>query len=280
MSQQLAIIVLVDVAAALRAGSLQDHTYLFDNMKRQGSEGEGTGNLVTAINGSCWYDGSQAEEMVLNWLPYSLGSIPPTVPRNFAVNRSRATDRDALEALAQLANAPDADLAEGLASIRRSLGTKTRVRTRQRAGHVETPHKVIDVTGEVVVHESKDAVPAHANPTPVITDITGEAVDQKIIFPAQYGSPDFVTDGWYWSATVDTSRPGTYAYTMEIHLRELVWRDGWIWEPVCMSIDSRIRVTSRPKRNGFSRAGVGMIPMAEEPGHGVQQTANLDLRSR
>ena len=66
------------------------------------------------------------------------------------------------------------------------------VRPRQRAGHVETPHKVIDVTGEVVVHESEEAVPAHDNPKPVITDITGEAVDQKIIFPAQYGSPDFI----------------------------------------------------------------------------------------
>jgi hypothetical protein len=265
MSQQLAIIVLVDVAAALRAGSLQDHTHLFDNMKLQGSEGEGTGDLVTAINGSSWFDGSQADEMVLNWLPYSLGSIPPTVPRNFAANRSHATDREALDALAELANASDADVAEGLARIRRRLGTKTRVRSRQRSGHVETPHKLIDLTGEVIVQDSEGAVPAHASPTPVITDIAGEAVDEKIIFPAQYGSPDLVTDGWYWSATVDTSRPGTYAYTMEIQLRELVWKDGWIWEPVCMSVDSRIRVTTRPKRNGFTRMGIGMIPIAEEP---------------
>ncbi|MEU7584079.1 DoxX family protein, partial [Streptomyces sp. NPDC041068] len=31
----------------------------------------------------------------------------------------------------------------------------------------------------------------------VITDIYGEAVDAKIMYPAEYGSPDMVTDGWY-----------------------------------------------------------------------------------
>jgi hypothetical protein len=83
MTQQLAIIVLVDVGTALTSKTLDGNTYLFDNMQFHGSTGEGTGELVTAINGSYWQDGSQGTEEVLNWLPYSLGSIPPTLPRGY-----------------------------------------------------------------------------------------------------------------------------------------------------------------------------------------------------
>src|SRR5262245_25022498 len=130
MSQQLAIIVLVDVAAALKGRTLQGNTYLFDNMKLQGSEGEGTGDLVTAINGAHWSDGSQADEQVLNWLPYALGSIPPTVPRSYHVDRARASDREALDALgdlARLAAQPGADLASRLVQIQAKLGARVRV---------------------------------------------------------------------------------------------------------------------------------------------------------
>jgi hypothetical protein len=249
MSQQLAIIVLVDVAAALEGRSLQGHTYLFDNMRLQGSEGEGTGDLLTAINGAHWSDGSQADEKVLNWLAYSMGSIPPTVPRNYHADRTRASDQQALDALAELARlggAPNPNVAVELTRIQRMLGTRTRVKSARRAGHVEAAHKVMDIAGEVVFRDSGEPIPALNNPTPLITDITGEAVDAKIIYPARYGSPDLVTDGWYWSASVDTSRPGTYTYTMEIHLHELVWSDGWVWEPVRLSFDSRIRVTNQP----------------------------------
>jgi len=265
MSQQLAIIVLVDVVAALKARSLKDHTYLFDNMKHHGSEGEGTPDLVTAVNGAHWADGSQADEQVLNWLPYSMGAVPPTVPRTFQTDRTRASDQEALDALAELralARTPGADLGGALVGVERRLGTRTRVKSHTRGGAIPAAHKLIDMRGEVVYTDSHDGVPALNNPTPLITDITGEAVDKKIIYPAQYGSPDMVTDGWYWSASVDTSRPGTYRYKMEIHLRELIWRNGWVWEPVRMTFESRLRVTSGRKRNAFTGAGAGLLPIA------------------
>ena len=41
MSQQLGIILLIDVVAAIEANTLEGNTYLFDNMKLQGSEGLG-----------------------------------------------------------------------------------------------------------------------------------------------------------------------------------------------------------------------------------------------
>src|SRR6266567_3491634 len=104
MTQQLAIIVLVDVGGALASRTLKDNTYLFDNMKLHGSENQGTGDLVTAICGAYWRDGSQASEQVLNWLPYSLGSIPPTVPHSYHAIRAQQVDQQALTDLAALTN--------------------------------------------------------------------------------------------------------------------------------------------------------------------------------
>ncbi|CAM5352900.1 hypothetical protein GCM10010329_40450 [Streptomyces spiroverticillatus] len=260
MPQQLAIIVLVDVGNALEAKSLEDNTYLFDNMKLQGSENEGTGKLVTAINGSYWSDGSQASEQVLNWLPYSLGSLPPTVPRGYEVERARQTDQKALADLEALVNRPagqGADPSADLAQIQRSVGTRVKSNRRNRG---PAAAKILDLTGKVV---PADSSAAHSYPAPVITDIYGEAVDEKIIYPAEYGSPDLVTDGWYWSATVDTSRPGTYAYTMKIQLHKLV-ESGTeaLWEPVNLTCESWLRITSEPKRNGFTGAGLGLLPLS------------------
>ncbi|WP_175412049.1 hypothetical protein [Streptomyces sp. TRM64462] len=257
MPQQLAVIVLVDVGNALESGSLKDNTYLFDNMKLHGSEGQGTGDLVTAIHGSYWADGSQASEQVLNWLPYSLGSLPPTVPRGYQAERARQSDAQALADLAGLAAAPDGTA--DLDRIRRNVGSRVRSGARARTSG---EGKVLDVRGRVV-HDPGAA--AHAYPTPVITDITGEAVDEKIIYPAQYGSPDLVTDGWYWSASIDTSRPGTYACTMHVQLHDLVQRRGqWTWEPVDLTCESRLRITTEPRRNAFTKAGTGYLPIAPQ----------------
>ncbi|MFF4184181.1 hypothetical protein ACFYZ9_13405 [Streptomyces sp. NPDC001691] len=264
MPQQLAVIVLVDVGNALESRTLDGNTYLFDNMKLQGSQNQGTGDLVTAINGSYWSDGSQASEQVLNWLPYSLGSIPPTVPRGYEAERARQTDEQALAELDDLAvksTAGGVDAAAELVRIRQSAGR--RIKTTRRTRGRLSGQKVLDVTGKVVSNGSTEA---HSYPAPVITDIYGQAVDEKIIYPAEYGSPDLVTDGWYWSATVDTSRPGTYAYTMRIQLHRLVEQGGEsLWEPVNLTCQSRIRVTTEPKRNAFTKAGLGLLPIPPRP---------------
>ncbi len=261
MAQQLAIIVLVDIANALQLRTLDGNVYMFDNMKFQGSVGEGTGDLVTAIPGSYWNDGSQATEQVLNWLPASLGSIPPTVPRSYHIDRARETDLQALQDLAALAGRP-AGINTGaeLAGLQCRIGSLASLRGNSRS---LTSSKLIDVTGRII---SGDATHAYNYPTPVITGITGAAVDEKIIYPAQYGSPDMVSYGWYWSATADTSRPGTHAYTMSIQLHELVHRDGApVWEPVNLTCESTIRVTAEPKRNAFTGTGLGLLPMCFAP---------------
>lgn len=270
MPQQLAIIVLVDVGNALESSTLEGNTYLFDNMKLHGSENQGTDELVTAIHGSYWRDGSQASEQVLNWLPYSLGSIPPTVPRGYQADRARQSDEQALADLQDLAtksSVSGTDSAAELTRIRKTVGT--RVKTTRRTRGRLSGGKILDITGKVV---AEDNTAAYSYPAPVITDIYGEAVDAKIIYPAEYGSPDLVTDGWYWSATVDTSRPGTYSYMMRIQLHKLVPQNGeLLWEPVNLTCKSSLKVTSEPRRNAFTKAGMGQLPIppAAHPTNGA-----------
>ncbi|MGH4035381.1 hypothetical protein ACQB60_41490 [Actinomycetota bacterium Odt1-20B] len=272
MAQQLAIIVLVDIGNALESNSLHGNTYLFDNMKLHGSEGQGTGELVTAIHGAYWRDGSQATEQVLNWLPYSLGSIPPTVPKGYETERARESDSEALaelDAITAKAGAAGADPAAELGKIRKTVGT--RVKTTRRTRGRLSGQKILDVTGQVVTPESTGA---YSYPGPVITDIYGEAVDKKIMYPAEYGSPDMVTDGWYWSATVDSSRPGTYSYTMRIQLHKLLQQGSEVlWAPVNLTCESKLKITAEPKRNGFTGAGMGLLPMTPLPPAAPHQAA-------
>jgi hypothetical protein len=259
MAQQQGIIVLVDIENALRSRSLDGNAYWFDNMKFLGSTGVGTENLVTIIPGTHFFDGSQATEQVLNWLPAALGAIPPTVPRNFMADRERADDRRTLDQLAGLGAQPPGG--GQLEQLQQRVGQRPR---RPRGGRGLTAGKVVDVIGQTAV--GADATTAYNYPAPVITDITGPAVTEKIMYPAQYGSPDMVYDGWYWAATVDTARPGTYAYTMHIQLHELVEREGeLVWESVDLTADSALKITNEPKRNGFTGAGLGPLPVPAAP---------------
>ncbi|WP_067829248.1 hypothetical protein [Actinomadura kijaniata] len=258
MAQQHGIIVLIDVDNALRSRSLDGNAYWFDNMRFLGSTGEGTRSLVTIVPGAYFLDGSQATEQVLNWLPAALGAIPPTVPRNYLAEQARQSDREALAGLADLGG----DAGSGdLERLREQVGRRAR-RPRGRGSRSVTTGKVLDVTGQVA---GADAA-AYNYPTPVITDITGPAVSEKIMYPAQYASPDMVYDGWYWAATVDTSRPGVYPYTMHVQLHELVERDAeLVWESVDLTCESALKIINDPKRNAFTGAGVGPLPVPAVP---------------
>jgi hypothetical protein len=55
---QLSVVTLIDVEAAMKANSLSGNIYLIDNNEWNGSSGEGTENLVTAITGT----------QIINWL--------------------------------------------------------------------------------------------------------------------------------------------------------------------------------------------------------------------
>ncbi|GAA0828494.1 hypothetical protein ACFQVD_11060 [Streptosporangium amethystogenes subsp. fukuiense] len=260
MAQQHGIIVLFDVENALRTRSLDGNTYWFDNMKLLGSVGVGTEQLVTIVPGTHFLDGSQATEQVLNWLPAALGSIPPTVPRNYLAEQERADDRRTLEELAALGSegsVSDADLKR----LQRRVGKRAR---KSGSGRGLTEAKLLDVTGRTTSSPG-----AYNYPAPVITDITGQAVSEKIMYPAQYGSPDMIYDGWYWAATVDTSRPGVYPYTMHVQLHELVEQDDeLVWQSVDLTCQSSLKIINDPKRNGFTGAGLGVLPLPSVPAAG------------
>jgi hypothetical protein len=274
MSQQLGIILMVDVNAAIRANTLEGSTYLFDNMKLQGSEGLGTSKLVSAVNGSHYWEGSQANEQVLNWGSLGLGALPATLPKHFLADKFRNNNLKAVEDIHELVDTIEqtetpkitdiTHIIKKLRNIKSNIGYKTKAVSHLRSdikslGSVG--EKVMDITGKLI-NISQTDMPENSSLNPIITDITGEAVDKNIIYPAAYGSPQMVTDGWYWSASVDTSRPGTYEYTLHVQLHKLSWVDDeWVWVPVDMTCQSYIKVSNLPKVNGFTGGGVCALPI-------------------
>ncbi len=281
MSQQLAIILMIDIDAALKANSLEGNTYLFDNMRTHGSEGNGTGDLITAVNGSHWHDGGIAAEQVLNWLPYGVGTLPRTLPKGFQAAQSKMSDKKVIaelkkrtgikalsEGLKKSAKGKTAgelklssdvgdvnEIADCLNAIIDDTSVVRKVRDSQ--GNVKsTELKMVDITGQAVKKQDMSAIYM----TPIINDISGEAVEKGIIFPDQYGSPDLVNDGWYWAATVNTGISGVFAYTMHVTLHRYSAEDE-TWIPVEMTYTSYLNVTSEPKVNGFTDADMGVLPV-------------------
>jgi len=62
MNSQLGIVILVDVENALTEKTLSGNCYFVDNNRYAGSTGEGSGRLVTMVNGN----------QILNWLVFPL----------------------------------------------------------------------------------------------------------------------------------------------------------------------------------------------------------------
>lgn len=230
MTQQLGIVIIIDQEQAARERTLAGCTYLFDNAGPFGSIGQGTDHLVSAINGTYWSDGSQATQPILNYLVTGISSLPITLPRSFRQIR-------ALHTVAALG----VGAAPAMAS---ALGAEKPVR--------------LDHFGAFVAPDAEVDPFAEPHPAPIITGISGEAVEQGIIFPAQYGSPDLVSGGWYWSATVATSRPRVWPYMLHIDVHRAAGSD---WEPVPLTLHALLNVTSKPLRNGFTGGGTGLLPI-------------------
>jgi hypothetical protein len=255
MSQQLGILLMIDTAAAVEAGSLDGNIYLIDNGKWAGSTGEGTGHLVTAVDGT-WIFG-QADAQVLNWLPLGIESPPPTLPQTFFLREA------APENLSQRPRpAEEHALAEGPVAPAAAAPL-----VKPAPPPLRSPRKILDILGREVSPKAhprpfraQAGAPAKAAatriyyPNPVITNIAGEAVDLRVIYPAQYGSPDLFTDGLYWSATVDTNKVGHFAYTLYITLFYSEEIDDKRTECyVTLPYVAYINVTNKVTTNGFCK---------------------------
>jgi hypothetical protein len=242
MGQQAGIVVLIDIDAAVEAGHLEGNTYLIDNQKWMGSTGEGTGHLITAIDGV--RARAQVEPQVLNWVAYGIAALPPSLPKSFFG--------------------------------RRFVGPVQPEAVGPSARRTEVPGfvpRLLDITGNEIARSNvvpEAAAQARSNvsktsyPTPQIVSITGEAVDKGVMFPAQYGSPDLFSDGLYWSASVNTNIVGIFPYTMNIVLyypskQAGESTGGALWDWVIMPCEARVNVTNSYIINGFTETPA-MIP--------------------
>lgn len=269
MTQQLGIVVIVDVDAALQAGTLEGCTYFFDNAGPFGTTGIGTDSLVTTIKGTHWADGSQASEQILNFLITGVNSLPITLPKDYVHFRTRQQERQTVAAARRLA-ADDAagneSPANFLARLRTPQYSSIRHPSGQQSEVVMLDHlgQPVPATFDTSEMPSRRAEAGVAQIPPLITGISGEAVEKGIIYPAQYGSPDLVNGGWYWSATVATFSPRVWSYTLHVVVYRLVQdvaTQQARWEPVQMSIDAKLNILNRPLRNGFTGGGTGLLPI-------------------
>ena len=162
MINQNAIIVLIDVEAALKANTLRGNAFLIDNYRFKGSTGEGSEKLCTAVIGN----------QIMNWLISG-----------------------------------------------------------------------IDMSGQ--------------QPTPVLENIGGEAVEKQIMVPQLFDSPALENLGLWWGATVDANAAGKYDYTLFINIAgtkmELVSsvnvQPGFTMEKGVTKSSARMGVTSLKSRS-------------------------------
>lgn len=255
MITQYAIVVMVDVEGALAQRSLTDNVYLIDNARNSGSEGEGTSGLITQVNGVYGPSGAQTVGQVLNWVAYNIADYPPTLPQAFFVPSPRQQIERAIHTLQSANNAAAvAGFAAELkakASRGQELDARYGPSLAQRLLFMQTPQPGM----------SKQA-PELTNIPPVVYRISGPAVEQQVIFPAQYGSPDLVSDGWYWSASVNTSKIGVHAYNIHLILHRPVGEgDNIVWTPEEFVFESKLRIAANAQINGFTGAGLWQLPL-------------------
>ncbi|MBB4100417.1 hypothetical protein [Sphingomonas kyeonggiensis] len=267
MGQQLGIVVLIDIPAAVESNSLAGNIWLVDNGGWDGSTGEGSPDLVCAIDVTdAQLDPGNA---VLNWIPIGIGTIPINIPQTFFLYDD---DRRAL------AQRPLPALHQGIfpVRIRNLVGDEVNIK---HPGHLlkeaprADPQMLLSAQGFVDpgtarfkrTGESRVAQPGDQDlvyyPDPAILRIHGEALDAGVIYPAQYGSPEMFSRGLYWSASVNPNLLGLYRYTIEIALyysrRDADGRvvDDW----VILSHDAWIKISTGAPRNGFPAVTLDLV---------------------
>jgi hypothetical protein len=253
MSQEITIIVLVDVPNALKQNKLEGNIYLIDNLRTDGSKGVGSPHLTSAINGSYWVDGSQAYDIIINWLTTGLGSLPPTLPRGFYKQRTEDIEDKIVKQLkSPLLQANASSITQAAQKLASTLSIRD-----EKGNARDLDIKPLTVTGDLY-QPSQDDPSSLSYLMPIISDIKGEAVEKNVLFPCQLGTPVYINNGWYWCATANTAKVGLYSYTMHITLHKLV---NGVYEPIVMTYDAKINVTTKPQVNGFTQAGMGFIPL-------------------
>ncbi|MGM4954244.1 hypothetical protein BjapCC829_48975 (plasmid) [Bradyrhizobium barranii] len=254
---QISIITIIDIETALREGTLDGNAYLIDNTGPFAPM-TGAGVRVTNVPGVYNADGSQAMEAVLNWITLGVAELPTTLPRSYPHRFNTATTARRL--LSRLSARTPEDVANALADQKGGIRVPKLLQVRDRGAVRTYDTPLLNAAGEVL--EPSDSTAAASVP-PVVIRIRGAAVEHGVLYPALYGSPDASTEGWYWSATVDTAKVGRHDYTMEVALYRSVQENGeMLWEPQIFTMSCGIQVGTAPSVNGFTRGFVpGLLPI-------------------
>jgi hypothetical protein len=286
MSQEITVLAIIDTEAALAANSLEGNIYFIDNLRKTGSTGVGTSDLNSMANSSHWATGEQAYEPLFNWLVFPLNGVVPTLPRDYIRNLAKANDNKLMNYIKishpEHTN-PTSKTEENsdtspkpITNVQMPKLDFVQTKIRAASGEIrDAGMKLIDREGSFVQATQPD-LDYMNHILPRITAITGEAVDKGVLFPAQYGTPLAVDNGWYFSATVSSAVPGIYSYTLHITLYKLEQQNEneYIWEPMCFTHDLKITVVSNPMINGFTWAGLGYLPLPleEQPIYQTSET--------
>ncbi|KYH01489.1 hypothetical protein [Bradyrhizobium sp. DOA1] len=251
---QISIVAVIDIVTALKEGTLDGNAYLIDNT---GPCAPQAGSRVTNVPGVYNADGSQATEAVLNWITVGVADLPLTLPRSYRHRYNEAnTEHRLVDALRKATRDGRAKLLSDPEAV--SMPKPLLVRRNGAVRPYDAP--LLNGAGEVL---EPDDPAAEASAPPVVTHIRGPAVEHGILYPALYGSPDLLADGWYWSATVNTAKVGCHEYQMDVTLYQQVQENGEsVWEPRPFSLTCSIQVGTAPGINGFTGGFFpGLLPI-------------------
>lgn len=246
---QESICLIVDVATALAEGRCTGNTYLVSAAVADKDRDEHQQSRVyVAVTGVHNPDGSIADTVTLNWTVSSLASDPGRRPANQVLDPGRAAGARALLDAAMRSG--------GWGPVRDAVALLLPTDAPSTAAGQYVP---LAMDGQAMsLHDLLDGGAL----APVIVDITGQAVTDEVIFPAQYASPDTDTDGWYWSATVDSRKVGIHHYQLHLALfRATMVGDELTWLPEVHTCDAILEVRAVPLLNGFTGAGLGLLPL-------------------
>jgi hypothetical protein len=232
------ISLLVDVEAVLAQGRLADNAYLVDNTKflASGKPMPDTTYVYGALNA----DGSQASQEIMNWFGFGIAAPPPNLSK------------------ALFTHAPPSSLAKP-GDIKRPAQPSHRTAF-EVAGKIQFVPIVKPSLGEG--RDSDNEIGA-ADLSPRIVNISGPAVDQSVIYPAEYGGPDYNAQYAYWAATVDVSKTGTYDY----FIHSLIFRPKQasgqkVFAGERYIYKAQVCVQSGVLVNGFTYGTPSVLPLA------------------
>ncbi|MCP1758821.1 MULTISPECIES: hypothetical protein [Bradyrhizobium] len=252
---QISIVTVIDIETALAEGCLDGNAYVIDNT---GPFAQSPHARVTNVPGVYDADGSQAMEAVLNWITVGVAQLPPTLPRSYPHRFNIANTARRLLSPSVRTQEHISKIQENISKMLTDPPKPLQVRDRGAVRTYDAP--VLNAAGKVL--KPDDTITAASVP-PVVVRIRGAAVENGVLYPALYGSPDPLTDGWYWSATVDTAKVGRHDYTMEVALYRPVQENSkMLWEPRLFTLSCSIQVSNVPSVNGFTSGFVpGLLPI-------------------